>query len=211
MTSSKRFTLLLVTLALLCLYFPINHYISGGVSLKTPLDNYIPTLAIFSVPYLLFIPYWVFALAWSSWKMNDSLFRSMMFSVLIVTFISMLCYVLYPTYVQRNLIIGQDWADRLLKSIYSNDNVYNAFPSSHVYLTMLIALFWTRWYPQIRWIMIATVILVVLSTLFTGQHYLVDPLGGIAVAWIGYRLGLFAEQKITSSIPQPAYGYQQKH
>ena len=207
MTTSKRFTLLLVTLVLLCLYFPINRFINGGVSLKTPLDNYIPTVAIFAVPYLLFIPYWVFTLAWSTWKMDNSLLRAFIFAVLIVTSISMLVYVLYPTYVQRSIISGQDWPDRLLKLIYSNDNVYNAFPSSHVYLTTLIALFWTHWRPRLRWIMTGSVILVVFSTLLTGQHYLVDPLGGLALAWVGYRLGLFVEQRTSPHYSRPAYVY----
>jgi membrane-associated phospholipid phosphatase len=35
------------------------------------------------------------------------------------------------------------------------------------------------------------VLIVALSTLFTRQHYLADPLGGLAIAWIGYRLGMY--------------------
>jgi membrane-associated phospholipid phosphatase len=31
---------------------------------------------------------------------------------------------------------------------------------------------------------------VVLSTLFTRQHYLLDLLGGLAIAWLGYRFGI---------------------
>jgi membrane-associated phospholipid phosphatase len=35
------------------------------------------------------------------------------------------------------------------------------------------------------------VILVVLATLFTGQHYIPDPIGGLLLAWFGYRVGLW--------------------
>jgi membrane-associated phospholipid phosphatase len=35
------------------------------------------------------------------------------------------------------------------------------------------------------------VVIVALSTLFTHQHYLIDPLGGLAIAWIGYRFGMY--------------------
>jgi membrane-associated phospholipid phosphatase len=68
--------------------------------------------------------------------------------------------------------------------------MYNAFPSGHVYITTLIALFWSRWFPQWRWFWGATVIVICLATLFTGQHYLPDPIGGLILAWVGYQIGL---------------------
>jgi hypothetical protein len=34
-------------------------------------------------------------------------------------------------------------------------------------------------------------VIVVLATLFTHQHYLPDPIGGLALAWFGYRIGLW--------------------
>jgi hypothetical protein len=34
------------------------------------------------------------------------------------------------------------------------------------------------------------VVIVILATLFTHQHYLPDPIGGLALAWFGYRIGL---------------------
>jgi hypothetical protein len=33
--------------------------------------------------------------------------------------------------------------------------------------------------------------MVALATLFTHQHYLPDPIGGLALAWFGYRIGLW--------------------
>mgnify|MGYP000913137403 FL=1 len=53
-----------------------------------------------------------------------------------------------------------------------------------------------RWYPKTRWVWAGVVAVVVLSTLFTHQHNLPDPLGGAALAWGAYRLGtaLFPEQ-----------------
>ena len=37
----------------------------------------------------------------------------------------------------------------------------------------------------------ATVVVIVLATLFTHQHYLPDPIGGLLLAWLGYRIGLW--------------------
>lgn len=68
--------------------------------------------------------------------------------------------------------------------------MYNAFPSGHVYITTLIALFWSRWFPKWRWALSVTAVIVILATLFTKQHYLPDPIGGLALAWFGYRTGI---------------------
>ena len=75
--------------------------------------------------------------------------------------------------------------------VYRNDGDYNAFPSGHVYQTALICLFYNHLYPSYPWFWIGIVVIVVLSTLFTRQHYLADPLGGLAIAWLGYRLGMY--------------------
>jgi len=205
MALSKRYLYLLISLALLCLYFPINRLMGGGLNLETTLDTYIPILPVFSIPYLLFIPFWIFALVWSTWKMEKRLFKSFMIALISVISTSMIFYVIFPTYVDRTLQTGKDWPTVILNSIYSHDKAYNAFPSNHVYMTTLIALFWSRWFPHFKWALAGSVILVVLSILFTGQHYLVDPLGGIFLAWMGYRFGLFMEG--LPSIQQPALAY----
>ena len=97
---------------------------------------------------------------------------------------------MFPTYVIRPALSETDWATQLLNWIYTNDYMYNAFHSGHVYITTLIALFWSRWFPRWRWLWASTVVVVALATLFTGQHYLPDPVGGLLLAWLGYHIGL---------------------
>jgi membrane-associated phospholipid phosphatase len=92
-------------------------------------------------------------------------------------------------------LIGNDWATELLRYVYSNDDVYNAFPSGHVYLTTVISLFWMEWYPRYRWLWIAIVVSVLLSTLFTHQHYLPDLGGGLILAKNSLRFGEWWMQK----------------
>lgn len=75
--------------------------------------------------------------------------------------------------------------------MYVNDRVYNAFPSGHVYITTLIGLFWAQWFPRHRWWWRAIIVVIAFSTLFTHQHYLPDPVGGMLLAWAGYRFGLW--------------------
>jgi membrane-associated phospholipid phosphatase len=43
----------------------------------------------------------------------------------------------------------------------------------------------------LRWLWAGLAIVIILSTLFTGQHNLLDPIGGIVWAWTSYRFGLW--------------------
>ena len=193
MTISKRFTLLLAMLFISALYFPLNQFLTHGYNLKTALDAYIPLVPIFAIPYLLFIPFWIAAFLFAAWKMDDRMFRAFMIGSISATSIATLTYILFPTYTARPLVDANGWSASLLNLIYSNDNVFNAFPSGHVLFTTLIALFGATWRPNWSYVLNGSVVLVILATLLTGQHHLVDPVGGIALGWAGYRFGLWAE------------------
>jgi membrane-associated phospholipid phosphatase len=52
-----------------------------------------------------------------------------------------------------------------------------------------------EWYPRYRWLWIAIVVLVLLSTLFTHQHYLPDLGGGLILAKNSLRFGEWWMQK----------------
>jgi membrane-associated phospholipid phosphatase len=77
----------------------------------------------------------------------------------------------------------------LLRWIYSNDGRYNAFPSGHIYLVTLTSLFYSRWYPRTTWLWAIIILVVSCSTLFTGQHYILDIAGGLLFAVVGTYLG----------------------
>ena len=173
------------------LYFPLNRTLTGGFNLSTPLDAWIPLWPVWVFPYLLCLPAWVGGLVWAAWKMDERLFRSFISAGLFVLLSATLFYYIFPTYVQRPVVTGNSWAAQLLEVVYKNDKAYNAFPSGHVYQTALMSLFYNRLYPCHQWIWMGIVVIVAFSTLFTHQHYLTDPIGGLAIAWLGYRFGLY--------------------
>ncbi len=193
MTFAKRFLWLLLFLLVCALYIPLNKLLTTGYNLKTALDAYIPLVPLFTVPYLLFIPYWIAAFLFAAWKMDDRMFRALMIGSVGAAAVATLTYFLFPTYTARPAIGAAGWSASLLKLVYSNDNVFNAFPSGHALYTTLVALFVSTWRPKWSLALNGTVVLVVLATLLTGQHHLVDPVGGIALGWAGYRFGLWAE------------------
>ncbi len=173
------------------LYIPINRTLQGGVVLRTPLDDLIPLWPIWIIPYLLSIAWWLGFTIWAAWKMDDTLYLAFVTAGVAMMLVSYLIHLLYPTYVQRLTLTGDSWAVQLLRFVYHQDRSYNAFPSGHTYNTVLVSLFWYRWQPR-HWVLcLGTAVLILLSTLFTGQHNLPDLLGGIVVAWLGYHFGLW--------------------
>ncbi len=187
----KRLGWLVVLLGVQLLYIPINRFLQGGAVLAIPWDARVPFWPAWAVPYLLSLFWWAGCFVWAALEMDDALYRAFVVSVLAVLLASYVVYLLYPTYVERPSVEGTGWTYDLVRLIYRHDQVYNAFPSGHTYTTVLIGLFWDRWYPRLRWLWVTIVVIVVLSTLFTGQHNLLDPIGGIILAWAGYRFGLW--------------------
>lgn len=191
MTPHRRLMWLLILFVVQFLYFPINRTIQGGVVLAIPWDDYFSLWPIWVLPYLLSLVWWTGCFIWAAWKMEDNLYRAFVISLVSVMLASYVVYILYPTYMVRPTLQGNDLWTQVLALLYANDRVNNAFPSGHTYNTVMIALYWSRWYPRQRWLWFTITIIVLLSTLYTRQHNLPDLLGGIVFAWLGYRLGLW--------------------
>ena len=191
MNNLKRLIWCALVFGIQALYFPLNHFLKGGIEFKTTFDAYVPLWPIWAVPYVLISMWWVVASIWAVWRMEERLYEAFFIASAFVSVSAMTIFTLFPTYVVRPALSAGDWSTQILNWIYSNDYAYNAFPSGHVYVTTLIALFWSRWFPRWRWLWAATVVMVALATLFTHQHYLPDPIGGLALAWFGYRIGLW--------------------
>ncbi len=171
------------------LYFPINRAAQGGIVLSIPWDAHIPLRPIWAIPYMFSLVWWVGCFIWAAAKMDADLYRAFVASMLFVMLVSYAIYLLYPTYIERPVLEGEGWRVELMRLIYSTDRAYNAFPSGHTYTTALICLFWCLWYPRQRWLWVGIVLVILFSTLFTGQHNLPDLGAGILLAGLGYRFG----------------------
>jgi membrane-associated phospholipid phosphatase len=186
---------LLLAFGLVCLqllYLPVNRFASGGITLQTTLDKAIPIHPTWVVPYLLVLPWWLAGLLWAALRMEDRLYRAFIIAAVFTILVGTLIYILFPTYEPRPSISDTGWAAKLLRRVYLGDRPYNAFPSSHTYLTALISFFFWRWKPRLALLWLAILVIVLLSTLFTGQHSILDLVGGLflagAGAWLGLRL-----------------------
>jgi membrane-associated phospholipid phosphatase len=191
MNNLKRLIWCALVFGIQALYFPLNRFLQGGMEFKTAFDDDVPLWPIWVMPYVLIYGWWVVASFWAVWRMEERLYEAFFIASAFVSVSAMTIFTIFPTYVVRPALSGGDWSTQILNLIYSRDYAYNAFPSGHVYVTTLIALFWSRWFPKWRWLWTTTVVVIVLATLFTHQHYLPDPIGGLALAWFGYRVGLW--------------------
>jgi len=191
MNNLKRLVWCALSFGIQALYFPLNRFMQGGMEFKTALDSYIPTWSIWVIPYSSICVWWVAAYLWAAWRMEEHLYEAFFIASAFVSVSALTIFAVFPTYVVRPALSATDWTSQLLNWVYVRDYMYNAFPSGHVYITTLIAFFWSRWFPKWRGFWTATVIVVGLATLFTHQHYLPDPIGGFLLAWLGYRIGLW--------------------
>lgn len=192
MKTWQRFALLGIPLLLQCLYFPTNQLMQGGTVFKTALDSYIPILPAWTVVYLSWFPFVFGGFCLAALKFEEPLFRAFFRAASLSILTGILIFIFFPTYMERPPLVGDDWATNLLRWVYSHDGVYNAFPSGHVYIATVIALFLSRWKPALRPWLFVYVGMIILSTLFTGQHFLPDPIGGLLLAWVVYRVGLWS-------------------
>jgi membrane-associated phospholipid phosphatase len=191
----KRIALVSVPVMLQLLYLPTSRYLTGGIVPRIPLDSVVPIWPIWVVPYMMVWPIWIVAYAWAALRMQGHLFRVAVVSATFTIAMGMTIFMLYPTYVIRPVLAGTDFFSHALRTVYANDGTYDAAPSGHVYMTTLLALFYSLWYPKMKWLWMSILIIVCLSTVFTGQHYIMDVVTGLILGVVGYYAGFWIVDK----------------
>jgi membrane-associated phospholipid phosphatase len=186
----KRMLWIFLVCCIQMIYIPTSNRVTGGLEPKLPIDVF-PVWPIWVLPYILCYALWLSGIAWIIFKAEDRLFRSFLAACLLTFILGNITFIFFPTYVRLVTLEGHDVFTVLLRSLHENWGRYNALPSGHIYITTLLTLFFSRWYPHLKVTWVGLLVIVSLSTLFTGQHYLLDVLGGYLVAWAGYRFGLW--------------------
>ena len=190
LTLRKRVLFIFLACCVQMLYLPTSERTTGGIEPKLSIDIF-PIWPIWILPYVLCYILWFSALVWIILKTEDRSFRSF-FAACILTFgIGVTTFFFFPTYVRAATLEGNDIFTVSLRMMHETWGRYAAFPSGHVYITALLVLFFSRWYPRYKLLWTMLLVMISLSTLFTGQHYILDVIGGYVVAWVGFRFGLW--------------------
>lgn len=183
----------------------INYVIAGalaksGKDISLTLDKEIPYVSAFIFPYIYWYAFIFLGLIFILSKDRKRYLRSLM-----VIYISMcICYLFYyfyPVEISRPIISNNTLPNKIVNIIYEVDRPLNCFPSIHVLNTYIIMRF-TRMKDNKSWFIYTGLmgILIILSTLFIKQHYVLDGIAAIFIAEIVIALTKKVEDKYIEKI-----------
>ena len=191
--------LLVAAYAISLLYEPLNHG-PNRIFLRTPLDQAIPLVPVFVIPYLTLTPVILVSMV-GFLAFRVRLFRSAAVALIIAWLVSFAFYVVLQSYVARPAVNGGGLLMGWLRDVYASDRPYNDFPSLHTSLSTIIAVHWWRLDRRIGVPVAVWTLLIVASTVLVHQHYLADVGGGLVLAALTSTVGLrlFARDRGTAA------------
>ncbi|MCW4028720.1 MAG: phosphatase PAP2 family protein [Candidatus Bathyarchaeota archaeon] len=169
----------------------------SGFRLQTGLDTaipFVPQMVIFYV--YLFYPLVILTMLYFAF-VDYRKGYALGWSLVAINAISVLIYIVFPVstfwYRQELLthpLVGNVWATQVY-DIFTTDTSFNCFPSLHAAVSTICFFAWFQYAKlkpnNISKIAAAAAFIVaagvVLSTLFIKQHYIVDEVAGVALAW----------------------------
>ena len=182
--------ILLLVVAVLLSYVLLNIPQSTNHIVKIGLDDIVPRIPFFAIPYLAFLP-WTWLTLIYVWYKNIC-FRQLAYSFIAINLIAFFVYLTFQTYVPRDLIVKNDIFSNILRFIYNNDLPYAGLPSLHSALSASIATYFVIRQSKYSWLAITAAALIITSTLFIKQHFVLDAVSGILlgimVTWGVFRL-----------------------
>jgi PAP2 superfamily. len=157
-------------------------------------DDYIPFIEIFIVPYLLWFGYVAFAIAWFFFKDVQDFYKICTFLFVGMT-VFLVISTVYPNghYLRPRVFERDNIFITMVKGLYMIDTPTNLFPSIHVYnsLGVHLAVMHSdklkekKWVRRISFVLMCTIIA---STMFLKQHSVFDVVTGCVMALIMYTL-----------------------
>lgn len=174
----------------------VDYYI-----IHSPIDNYIPFVEYFIVPYLLWflfiavtVGYFFFTDKWGFYRLCAFLFTGMTLFLLICTFFPNGLN-LRPVVFERNNIFVD-----LVKTLYSTDTPTNVLPSIHVFnsIGVSIAIAHSNALKKHRMVQCSAYLLamlIIMSTVFLKQHSVTDVIAAIVMACIIYPFVYVTQEK----------------
>jgi membrane-associated phospholipid phosphatase len=166
-----------ILIFLLFIYELLNFPHIKVYNLKILIDDYIPFIPAFAFIYISFIPFVLISLLYFMFFCDFYINFSVSF--IICQIISYIIYIFFQTFVSRPIILSNDIFSSMVLFIYSVDKPYNCFPSLHVSLSTVLLFYWLRKIHKYKFILFLYVVLVIISTLFIKQHYILDFISGI--------------------------------
>lgn len=188
---NKHFLYLLIFIPLLLIFFICEKFISPEYVMHSKLDDYIPFVKFFIIPYLFWFVYIAMGFVYFGLKSKEDFMKLAKF-IFLGMGISYAIFILFPNEQNmRPVIRDNDIISKMVKFIYSIDSSENVFPSIHVLNAIAVnsVIHNSKLYIENRKIKILSSIAMVLicaSTVFLKQHSIIDVFGGAILAGIIY-------------------------
>lgn len=164
----------------------INYYIAGtinknGHELNTMFDEVIKFNSVFIIPYLYWYIYIVIGFIVILIQSRENYMRTFL-SFFIGMGICYCIYYFYPTKIIRPEVSNTSMLNYLVNIIYCVDRPVNCFPSLHV-LTTYFIMRYTKYEKTKKKFYYTQIvgILIILSTVFVKQHFVVDVIGAMVI------------------------------
>lgn len=182
----------------LSIYLFFNHLLSDSPAHTLPfthLDYHIPFIPSFFFIYITYIPFCVFSCYILKNKEN---FALAIYTFISYAILSSIIYVWYPTiYPREDFFLPENISSitqRLSNIVRYVDCSTTCFPSAHAGYCFIAAYIVLKEQKE-KWLLIAPWgFLIIISTLTTKQHCLIDLIGGIVISYallLFYRRFLF--------------------
>ena len=162
-------------------YALLNHG-PNVLFLRSPLDDLIPVVPPFVIPYITLEPL-VYATLVLLLLFRTRVFQSAALTLLVAWVVSYAFYFFLQSYIDRPTLPATDTLTQMIRDVYASDNPYNDFPSLHTSLSTILAIHWWRVDKRLGIPVAIWVALIVASTVFIKQHYIADPIGGLLLAF----------------------------
>ena len=206
----KHALLTLYTPVYLAVFYVLEHTVTTDfIALNSPVDNAIPFIPVFIIPYLLWFVYVAGSAVYFIFASQRDFVKLMSFLIIGMTAYLIICAV-FPNglYNFRPDRLDMDNPfNRLVTWLYSTDTSTNVFPSIHVYNSIGVHVAINKSDKiKSRFIKKASLILCILiclSTIFLKQHALIDVVGGCVMARIVYVL--MYETKLSAFIDKKTW------
>ena len=158
------------------IYKILNNNPREAVILSTDIDDKIPFLPIFILPYIIWYAFILGYLIYF-WYKDTRVYLKTLTMIVIGELVCFVIYFFFQTTVPRPGLVGDGILIELVGMIYSHDQPFNAFPSIHVLTTFAIILGNINISNKhiIHSIFVPVMgSLIIISTLFVKQHYILD-------------------------------------
>ena len=189
-----------------------QHVTSDYYLIHSPLDDYIPFVEYFIVPYLMWFLFIIIGAGYFFFTDKKGFYKLAAFLITGMTIFLIIC-TLFPNglHLRPTTFARDNIFTHIVQYVYSVDTPTNVLPSIHVFNSMgiAIAVAHSDKLNEKKWIQHLTYILaglIILSTMFLKQHSVTDVFAALVMAGVIYPFVYAPERKKALKVShQPAH------